>query len=123
MAFPLAFPTSPKPRSVRVTRQSVVGLTESPFSLKRQAVVWPGKRYSVEIVMPPMTTTQAGAWCQWLYDMNGREGTFTLDITGYCPTVSPAPGSTTFRLRDNTQGWDISTARHYGFTIVADQEV
>ena len=117
------FPTSISPSSVRVMRTSAVAVTESSFSFKQQVQAHTGKRYSIEVSYPPMTEAQAAVFQQFFYDLNGREGTFTLNLTTYAQGITPAPGVLTFRMRDNVLGWDIKGKRIYGFSFVADQVV
>ena len=119
MAFPLTLPSTPGIRTINVWRESVVGVSTSPFSLREQTYVHPGRRWRIEIEYPPMTAAQAEDWIQFFYDLNGREGSFNFNLTTYCPSLTPAPGVKVFRLLENMQGWSVSVAKHYGFTIAA----
>ena len=121
-AFPLTIPTGGI-RTCRVSRQSVVGVNQSPFTLQEQVYAHPGRRWMITLNIKPLNATQAAAWVQFFYDINGREGTFNFNLNPYCPSLSPAPGTKVFRLTDNNQGWDISVEKLYSFTVSASEAV
>jgi hypothetical protein len=115
-------PTSPKPRRARVERISAVAATQSPFSFQQQVHVHAGKAWKITLEYPPVKEASVASWHQFFYDCNGMEGTFTFDLTTYVKST-PAPGTLTFRLVSNQQGWDIERARLYGFVVEALQVV
>ncbi len=82
IVFPLAFPSTPAPRSVVWRPQSVVARTESPFSLSQQIQAHQGQRWVVEMDFPPMTRTQAEEFTAFILSLNGMEGTFLLPPFG-----------------------------------------
>jgi hypothetical protein len=123
MSFPLEIPSPSGIRSCRVSRQSVVAVNKSPFTLEEQVYAHPGKAWMISLEIRPMRTSEAGGWIQFLYDINGREGTFNFNLTPHCPGLSPAPGVKVFRLNDNNQGWDKDIMKHYGFSLSATEVV
>lgn len=82
IVFPLAFPSTPAPRSVVWRPQSVVARTESPFSLSQQIQAHQGQRWVVEMDFPPMTRAQAEEFIALQLSANGMEGTFLLPAFG-----------------------------------------
>lgn len=78
ITYPLAFPTSRYPASVQIRARSVVGVSESPFSLSQQVQRHPGQAWGASITLPPMEQTVAEQWVAWLLSLNGREGTFLM---------------------------------------------
>lgn len=91
--FPVAFPSAPAPRSVVWRPQSVVAITESPFSLSQQVQAHQGQRWVVEMDFPPMTRAQAEEFTAFILSLNGREGTFLLPAFGGKTPRGPATGS------------------------------
>lgn len=71
----VAFPSSPKPRSARVSFISNVGLTTSEFTYQVRKQRNAGQRWEIDLELPPMTGEQAGQWMAFLVKMNGVEGT------------------------------------------------
>lgn len=120
--FPYNLPATPKPRHASISRTSVSTRWVAPSSLKDQVHVRTGKQYMVELDYPPMTAAQAGAWISFFEGMNGYEGTFSLSIDAYRPAQA-ALGTLTWRLASPTVEWDLSLAKHYGFTLAALQKV
>ena len=82
IVFPVAFPSTPAPRSVVWRPQSVVARTESPFSLSQQIQAHQGQRWVVEMDFPPMTRAQAEEFTAFILSLNGMEGTFLLPPFG-----------------------------------------
>lgn len=78
LSFPLALPTSQEPREITIRARSVVGLSESPFTLEQQVQAMAGERWEADIVLPPMTRADAEDWIGWLTALNGQEGTFLM---------------------------------------------
>lgn len=83
IVFPLAFPSAPAPRSVVWRPQSVVAVTESPFSLSQQVQAHQGQRWVVEMDFPPMTRAQAEEFIALQLSLNGMEGKFLLPPFGW----------------------------------------
>jgi hypothetical protein len=115
-------PTTPGPRRARVERISAVAVTQSPFTLQQQVHAHAGKAWWMRLEFPPIKEASVAAWHQFFYDINGQEGTFTYDLNRYVKST-PAPGTKTFRLTSNQQGWDVELARLYGFVVEAIEVV
>lgn len=99
-----------------------MAVAESPFTFQQQVHAYAGKRWRIQLEYPPVKESAVATWHQFFFDSNGQEGTFTFDLNTYVKT-SPAPGTKTFRLDSNVQGWDVERARMYGFTIEAVEVV
>lgn len=122
-SYPLTFPTNVFPDNVRVRRRTPTGVFEAPTSNKLQIYQHPGGRWEIEVTLQPMPYDEADEWTQFIYDLQGRVGTFTYNINAHCPGLSPAPGAITFRLADPDVGWDSKLAREFGFTFRAVQDL
>src|SRR3972149_6877387 len=118
-----ALPTNVYPEQVRVRRRWATGVAESPFTLSQQVYQWPGARWEIEVTLQPMSKTLAQLWTQFFYDLAGRAGTFTMDLTPHCPGLAPAPAVKTFRLADPEVGWDSKLAVQFGFSFRAVEVV
>ena len=118
--YPLSMPTNVFPATVHVVRHNVVAVGESPFTLTQQVYQFPGKRWEIEVTLQPIDSGSAGLWTQFFYDLNGRAGTFQLNMTPHCHGLTPAPGVKTFRLREDP-GWDSRIATEFGFQFKADE--
>lgn len=116
--FPVAFPSTPAPRSVVWRPQSVVARTESPFSLSQQVQAHQGQRWVVEMDFPPMTRAQAEEFTAFILSLNGMEGTFLLPPFGGktargAPAGSPqldAAEAATTKASPATAGWNASVS-------------
>jgi hypothetical protein len=71
----VAFPSSPKPRSARVSFIPNVSITTSEFTFQTRKQVHAGQRWEIDLELPPMTGEQAGQWLAFIVKMNGVEGT------------------------------------------------
>jgi len=78
ISFPLTFPTAVTPSRIVVRAVSVVGISESPFTLEQQGYVHQGQRLEADISLPPMQRANAETFIAFLLALNGREGTFTM---------------------------------------------
>lgn len=118
-SYPLSIPTNVHPDSVRIRRRSATGLAESPFTFTQQVYQHPGARWEIEVALQPMPADLAALWTQFFFDLQGRVGTFTMNLDAHCPGLSPAPGSVTFRLADPDPGWDSKMAIEFNFSFRA----
>lgn len=80
ISYPLAFPTTPVPRQITLTRSNVVMADESPFTLQQQIQEHQGQRWAVGVVMPPMKRAKFAVWEAWMASLKGRRGTFLLPV-------------------------------------------
>lgn len=120
-SYPLSFPTAIFPASVRVTRRTAAKVSESPTSYSQQVYVEPGERWEIDVMLQPMGVADAAVFTQFLYDLRGRVGTFTFNLTPHCPGLDPAPGEVAFRLTEPNPGWDSRLAREFGFSFTATE--
>src|SRR4051812_39297190 len=76
IAYPLSLPAEFKSAEITFTPQSVVGVSESPYTLSEQVYVHPGQRIEATITMPAMKRDVAEPVVGFLLKLNGAEGTF-----------------------------------------------
>ncbi len=120
-SYPLTFPTTVYPERVGVRRRTATAVAESPFTFQQQVYQHPGVRWEIDVKLPALPPALAPLFTQFLYDLNGRVGTFAFNLTPHCPGLSPAPGVVNFRLADPDVGWDSEVACVFGFSFRAVQ--
>jgi hypothetical protein len=81
--FPLRMPARPGFREVIWGMDSVVAVTESPFTFKQQTISWPGQRWKCGLRLPPMKLDLAREWFGFFASLNGQEGTFLLSDSAF----------------------------------------
>jgi hypothetical protein len=113
-------PTNVFPDTVHVLRRHVVAVSESPYTFSQQVYQFPGQRWEIEVTLQPMDAISAALWTQFFSDLNGRAGTFTLNLTPHCPGLVPAPGVKTFRLAEDP-GWDSHLAADFRYSFKATE--
>jgi hypothetical protein len=121
-SYPLTFPAYPAPSEVFVRRRTSAGVSTSPTSFVTQAYQHPGGRWEIDVTIQECNAAEAAAWTQFLHDLYGRAGTFNLNLNPYCPGLSPAPGTVTFRLANPDPGWRSKLAVLFGFTFSAYED-
>lgn len=115
----IPLPGSYSVREARGGYAHAQGVIESPYSLQRSVQNWGGKRRVVEVIIPPQTEANASQWTQWFDDLNGMMNTFNLDVsTIYKHEGTPAT-AIPFRLAEPNVQWDVSVAKHFGFSFTA----
>lgn len=75
ITYPITLPSSPAPRSVRMTQVTFAAMTRSPWSAAQQAQLNAGMVWGFSLDYPPMSETQARDWIGTLAQLNGRFGT------------------------------------------------
>lgn len=120
-SYPLTFPTNVHPLKLRVSRRTAAAVSESPTTYAQQVYQHPGARWQIDVTLQPMAYDDAALWTQFFYDLQGRVGTFNMNLNAHCPGLSPAPGVVLFRLADPEVGWDSELARTFGFSFRAVQ--
>ena len=65
-------------RSVVFRMASQNAITASPFTFKQQVLQHPGRRWEVDITLPPMRNASARIWIAWLAQLDGSLNTFTM---------------------------------------------
>lgn len=76
LSYPLELPSVSGFVSCSWSKDEVVAVAESPFTLQRQIYRHSGARWRVTIVMPPMRQEHALAWSSFLLNLGGEYGTF-----------------------------------------------
>lgn len=111
ITFPLSHPTAPGIAAVTWGGDSVVGITQSPFSKKQEVFRWGGQAWVGSVTLPPMERAAAEAWTTFLAKCDGMWGTFLIgDPNGATPRGSGlgtplVDGASQTGLTLNTKGW------------------
>lgn len=95
-SYPLTLPTVTGIRSINLRARNVVGISQSPFTLKQQVITHSGQQWEAEITLPPMTRAEGEEWVSFLVKLKGQQGTFLLgDPSGATPrgSASSAPAT------------------------------
>lgn len=106
-SYPLTLPTVSGIRTINLRARNVVGISQSPFTLKQQVIAHSGQQWEAEITLPPMTRAEGEEWVSFLVKLKGQEGTFLLgDPSGATPrgSASSAPGTPLVNGADQTGG-------------------
>lgn len=84
-----AFPSHTGLRSAVFRMASQNFATQSPFTYQQQVLNHPGRRWEVDITLPPMKQADARIWIAWLAKLDGQLHTFTFgDPLGQTPQGS-----------------------------------
>src|SRR3990167_7706518 len=62
--------------------RTLVGATESEFTMQQQVTEWPGDRLGLDCVLPPMDRATAADWIAFLLECDGGLNTFYLGPDG-----------------------------------------
>lgn len=90
-SYPLTLPTVSGIRSINLRVRNVVGISQSPFTLKQQVISHSGQQWEADISLPPMTRDEGEDWVSFLVKLKGQQGTFLLgDPSGATPRGSAA---------------------------------
>lgn len=106
-SYPLTLPTITGIRTINLRARNVVGISQSPFTLKQQVIAHSGQQWEAEITLPPMTRAEGEEWVSFLVKLKGQQGTFLLgDPSGATPrgSASSAPGTPLVNGADQTGG-------------------
>lgn len=125
-SYPLTFPSLPKFSRFQIRETYSTPFTESPFTGDIQVFEYTGSgRLEWEAEIPPMKVgdPQIAIWIQFLRDLHGRYGTFTLNVTNFT-SINYLTGQTdipqTWRSRDDSHGWEFTRQKVMaGITIRA----
>ena len=96
IVYPLTFPTVTGSASVTIEALSVVGITQSIFTLEEQVQAHQGQAWAASVGLPTMKRTNAEQWIAFFLSLNGIEGTFLMsDPGGLTPrgTADDTPGT------------------------------
>lgn len=121
-SYPLAIPTNVFPDEVFVRRRTAAGVSTTPTNFVTQAYRHPGRRWEIDVTLQKMDATRAALWTQFFDDLDGRVGTFTMNLNKHCPGLDPQPGDVVFRLVDADPGWRSRLAIEFGFAFRAAQD-
>ncbi len=105
----IVMPTSPAPKSIEFTRQSVVAISTSPFTGQQQVQDWNASWLEASINLPPMKSADASQWVNFLLALNGQANVFQFSnsaLVGLVPANANASGY--WRLKNNARKWSIS---------------
>lgn len=79
ISYPLAVPTGKGPVRLTFGAESVVAVSESPFSKTQQVYAHQGDGWTCDVELPPLVGRATGEeWVAFLLALNGREGTFLM---------------------------------------------
>ena len=73
-----ALPTHTGIRNITFRMSTRTALSESPFTFKQQVIAYAGRRWEVDVTLPPMKHADARRWLAWLAKLDGNINTFTL---------------------------------------------
>jgi hypothetical protein len=76
ISFPITLPSTGGTRAVRWTMHDAVGVGESPYTFSQEVYEHAGKRWGIEVQVPPMKRADAEEWAAALASLRGRRGTF-----------------------------------------------
>lgn len=109
-------PSSPGIRSVVLTQNSTVGISESPFTGQIQTQEWSRQFWQAQVTLPRMTLAQASNWVATLVSLRGMAGTFMLGDPSRQTPRGAALGVPVINGNNNggssvsIKGWTPSTA-------------
>ena len=84
-----ALPTHTGIRNVVFRMASQNFITSSPFTYQQQVLNHAGRRWEVDVTLPPMKHADARIWLAWLAKLDGALNTFTMgDPLGAAPQGS-----------------------------------
>lgn len=75
ISYPLTPPTL-KHTSVQWPEENVVGISESPLSLKQDIHEWEADRWRLVVQIDPLNREEASEWAAFLSALRGKRGTF-----------------------------------------------
>lgn len=78
ITYPLSLPNITSYESARMTAQSVVGVSRSPFTGAQQVQKHQGQWWTFEGKLIPLSRANAEAWVAFFLSLNGMQGTFLL---------------------------------------------
>ena len=88
-----ALPSHTGIRSVVFRMASQNAITASPFTFKQQVLQHPGRRWEVDVTLPPMGNANARIWIAWLAKLDGSLNTFTMGDPLACTPQGSAGGT------------------------------
>ena len=129
ISYPLAMPTQPGFVDIRISKDTAVGISESPWTLTSQVQTYPGQRWRAEFSLPPMSRADSETWQCFLLQLDGQRGTFLMgDPFGATPrgTWRGSPkvnGAGQFGLSLNIKSLDVGATIEPGDYIQIGQRL
>lgn len=79
ISYPISLPSARGPSRIIIRANSIVGVSQSPFTGEQEVYVHQGESWQAEVSLPPMHRADAEEWIgAFLLALNGREGTFLM---------------------------------------------
>ena len=88
-----ALPSHTGIRSVVFRMSSQNFSTGSPFTYQQQVINHAGRRWEVDVTLPPMKHANARIWLAWLAKLDGSLNTFTIGDPLGCTAQGEAGGT------------------------------
>ena len=114
----ISLPTTWKVQSVRPVYSRVKARTVSPFTLQSQVYIYPGKKWTFEINLAPMTKANADSAMVFLTQLADSNDNFQLTTTAFVPASLSQP--MTLTLVGAEVGWSVDTAKLVTISFVAE---
>jgi len=76
ITYPLAIPTHTGVSAFELRAVNAVARSMSPFTFSSQVYEYAGKRWELDVTLPPMKRADAEIWVAWLMSLKGQRGTF-----------------------------------------------
>lgn len=118
--YPLSFPSGVYIQEIKLRRVFAQARFDNPVTLGAQVQHRGPKRFEIDVTLQPMGRAKANAtkFAQFLDDLTGGYGTFTINLNPWAVGMDPLPGTRTFRLATNEHGWS-ATVAEMGFAFTA----
>lgn len=78
ITYPLAIPNLSAIASFTLTRENVVGVSQSPFTFEQQVYQHQGQRWGATLETHPLPRASIEEWRAWLTSLMGAYGTFLM---------------------------------------------
>lgn len=76
ITYPLTIPSHTGISSYELRAVNAVSRSMSPFTFASTVYEYAGKRWELDITLPPMKRADAEIWVAWLISLKGQRGTF-----------------------------------------------
>lgn len=116
ISYPLSMPSTTGHSSIRWIERNVIGVSESPLSLKQQIYDWNADKWGLIVSVDPTDREEAAIWSSFLSALRGKRGTFSYGdlltrlpqgAAGGTPLVNGASAKGDYTIA--TDGWPVST--------------
>ena len=106
ITFPLSLPASPNFSAVLLRPNSVVGVSQSPYTGSQQVIAYEGQFWEMDFTLPVLEDPDLALWESFFLQLNGREGTFLAGDparTVARGTASSSPGTPSVNGNQNAR--------------------